>query len=240
MIVCPWEKENLNRNVCKLYFGDKEDFSETKILELEKLYDYIISKVGIKQVPIYKQLSENGFYFLETQLSISYKHSECTMGRLASYFRPKVKLYPCRDNKEVQAILSKIKENLFSTDRIALDPHYNIQTANLRYCNWITNTINDNGFTLFKIMVGSLEIGFCYFNDVGPTTNYILGGLYKEYQGKGFGVVEPLASIIHMESRNLDKVFTNVSSNNLKVLQCYLECGFTIEEVNYVFAKMLR
>lgn len=240
MVACPWEKENLNRNVCELYFGDKEEFSETKILELEELYDYIISKVGIKQVSIYKQLSENDFYFIETQLSISYKPSECTIGRLANYFRSKIHLYPCRDNKDVQAILLKIKENLFSTDRIALDPHFDIQTANLRYCNWISNTINDSNFTLYRIVVGSLEIGFCYFKDDGLTTNYILGGLYKECQGKGFGVVEPLASIIHMENLNLNKVITNVSSNNLEVLQCYLECGFTIEKVNYVFAKMLR
>lgn len=240
IINCFWEEENLKRKTCEI----KLDASELlpKLEEFTDLcsdYEYQIVKARDRDIRLYKQLSEYGFYLTETQIEVSFdKKGFDKMGHIAKKYIDRITLSYCEDDASVQSTINKITDNLFFTDRIALDPSFNIAIANQRYRNWIKNTIDRNNHHLCKILFGSKEIGFGYFSVDEGFVNYILGGIYPQYQKLGLGISIPLVPIVYMKSENVEKISTHISTNNLNVIRCYIEAGYNVCDIKYVFAKI--
>lgn len=235
---CVWEKDNLQKNTCEVTLDQDEVLTSAQIQTLESNFDYLVVKTPEKSVAAYKTLCDNGFHFVESQIDLHFRVSkQNTQSKLVKYFLPKVRLEKC-DEKQTAIIIRKIYEGLFTTDRISLDSNFGIKCANKRYANWIMNTIKNPDYELCNYYVGNINTGFCYFRKTETAIHYILGALYPEFQGRGFGIVEPLVSCIFMKEKGYKAVDTSVSSNNLDVLKCYMECGFTIERIKNIFVKV--
>lgn len=237
---CTWEESNLGKKTCEVTLSTEDDDSclnQVKTHETE--FGYIVCKVPDCRISLYKELSQLGYYFVENQISITYRQTtNPRMGKLAKRYLEKIILKPVQDKDGMEYILSKIGENLFFTDRIALDPSFGIEQANKRYANWIRNTYGNPEYDLFEICLNDKAIGFSYFKTNSDTTDYLLAGLYPEYQSSGFGVMIPLASVSFITARGIKHIETSISSNNINVVRCYMECGFDIQKMTYVFAKV--
>jgi len=237
---CVWEMANLNKKTCEVTLNRNEKINIDEIQKIERTFGYVVVKVPDKSVSSYSQLERMGYSFIETQFNIKY----CSVlanssSKKVKYFANKISLKVCDNRDSINNIIDRINQGLFTTDRIALDSNFGIEIANKRYSNWILNTIAQHGYELCDIFVGKLNVGFCYFSNNESDVHYILGGIYPEYQGKGFGIVEQLVSCIYMENHGLQNVVTSISSNNIDVLKGYLECGFEITAINNVFVKVL-
>lgn len=240
IVNCTWEEPNLGKKTCEVIVSSDDSESVLDQLRmLEQDFEYIVCKVPDCSISLYKKLAQQGFYFVENQINITYrKTTSPRMGKLAKRYLEKIELKPVKDKRGMELILSEIENNLFYTDRIALDPSFGIVQANKRYSNWIRNTYGTPEYDLFEICLNEKAIGFSYFKTNGDTADYLLAGLYSEYQSSGFGIMVPIASISFITARGIKHIETSISSNNINVVRCYMECGFDIQKMTYVFAKV--
>lgn len=239
IIDCIWEIPNIHKRTCEIII-DNEDSNED-ILTIDRNtseFEYKVVKACDKSVPVYKALSSQGFYFVENQISITFRgHNKQRMSKVSSRFYERIELRPCLTQTSIEFVLNQINNDLFYTDRIALDPSFGVKYANIRYSNWIKNTIEKDKYELYEILVSGQAVGFAYFFIDGSKVDYLLAGLYKEYQSSGFGIAIPLASVRFMEQHSFKRIETSISSNNLNIVRCYFECGFDMLNMSYVFAK---
>lgn len=63
---------------------------------------------------------------------------------------------------------------------------------------------------------------------------FILGGLSKNYIGKGFGKTLYIQSILDVINEGFDEVSTNISVNNIPVLNLYSKLDFLFREPKYI------
>lgn len=239
IVNCTWELANIEKKTCEITIEDDEiSLDIVSLAEIESQYEYIVVKVGSKKVPIYKKLASNGFYFVENQISVSFRSKQKgSMGRMANKYFDRLNLRLC-PKENIQIILGEIGDDLFYTDRIALDPAFGIIKANKRYKNWINSTYDNQDFFMYEICLLNKAIGFAYFQKRNNVIDYLLGGLYKEYQSSGLGITIPLSAIKLLQQENMKSIETCISSNNLNVVRCYVECGYEISGMNYVFVKV--
>lgn len=71
------------------------------------------------------------------------------------------------------------------------------------------------------------------------TIDLLLNGLYKEYQGKGLGLLTPASPMMYVKMKDLQiaRELTSISSNNIPVVKLYNELHFDLFQQTYVFVK---
>lgn len=71
------------------------------------------------------------------------------------------------------------------------------------------------------------------------TIDLLLNGLYKEYQGKGLGLLTPASPMMYVKMKDLQiaRELTSISSNNIPVVKLYNKLHFDLFQQTYVFVK---
>ncbi|MED4454442.1 hypothetical protein [Metabacillus fastidiosus] len=236
-----WESRNLDKAVLELTF-DKND-RNIKIIEdlKEENHDYIVAKVPIRNIELIHQLEEEGFRFMETQFSLVKKIKEDNIipSQLKS-LSSKLNWEPVVTHTHLDEVLKKIDENLFETDRIALDPYFNIKIANKRYQNWILDQFHKDDYEVYEIIFRGKKVGFFFIKLESSIVSILLAGIYREFReyGLGFSIIYTPLKLSLLTEKKIAK--TRVSSNNLEVLRLYQTFGYMINDVEYVFRKFIE
>lgn len=69
------------------------------------------------------------------------------------------------DTNDLDVLLNEIRDGMFRTDRVCLDPHFSpVQAAN-RYEGWISDEL-DRGSQTYKLTYKDSSIGFFTFKDL--------------------------------------------------------------------------
>lgn len=239
---CVWEIDNLGVKTCEVVCENDEIIEERELNDLEKTFKYIVVKVSKGLFRNFEILSKNGYIFNEAQLSVSKQFKNFVSNdKLVNYCLNKTYLSKCNDKTELDFVLDKMN-GVFDTDRIAINPNFGIDLGNKRYRNWIDGEFGNSNFYLYRIMSNDSCVGFCSFKKHESYIDYQLGGLFDGYRNSGLGLIIPLCPYKHMLlSEGMEKLCckTKISSNNPNVVNCYLYCGYRIDEVCYVFTKNL-
>ena len=106
-------------------------------------------------------------------------------------------------------------KNAIADQRSGLWVELDLLTENKNYCTYLK--INKN------------LIGFIIWNQGG----FILGGLSRNFIGKGFGKTLYIQSILDAMNTGLKEISTNISVNNLPVLNLYSKLGFSFRSPKY-------
>lgn len=236
IVEATWEKQNLNKNVLEVTIGkDEPDLNLDEVNNND--VDYIVVKVSCKNSFLTEKLHAGGFVFIENQISL-YKHISEGIPPKFNALSQKIELISITGTDDLDALLLNISDDMFSTDRIALDKRFGIRIANHRYRNWIRNEFGKENTELFTINKKDNPIGFVMaslteHNEV----NIQLGGIYTRYQSSGYGygiVGKPIEHYARLEKKTLK---TKVSSNNMDILKIYIAMGYQIEDMEYVWVK---
>jgi ribosomal protein S18 acetylase RimI-like enzyme len=237
LIEALWEKENLGLKVLEIQY-EEEDTLDSKV-SYDK-YEYILARVPAGKVDIVHKLEKEGFVFLETQLNIIKRVREIeNESRFTKRLSKNIEYVKVEDQLVFESVMSKIDDDLFSTDRISLDPMFNKSIANKRYKNWIKTEFKKSSSEIHEIRYNSESIGFSMMRIEGEIMHVLLAGLYSDFKGSGLGftiINEPLKLA---KEKNLKFVETNISSNNIGVYRLYMSYGFNIKRVNYVMRKVV-
>ena len=191
-------------------------------------------------------LEDNGFRFMETQLSFQYD--------LSKYRTPpelEKLLYPI-SIREVPHEISKWKEvsdrispDLFETDRIALDPLFGPQIGCMRYRNWILDLekMTDSHLLLFcDPSDENIEYGFTIdrLDEKTKTLHGILGGVFTDCDKPGIGFSIYDASFRNDIKRGAKILKSAISSNNPPVMAVDSALGISIRKLTYVWRKQFN
>ncbi len=240
VVDCTWELTNLDKRVCEITVCIGDIFNKDSLLSNIVGYDYVVVKVPMNHIGFNFGLSSMGFAVVEAQINISKKYKDFDFNdRLVRRLSPFVNEEDISSDNDLDEILSKITPDMFSTDRIYLDPHFELGLSSRRYKNWIKTEYEKKTSTIKKILYEDKLVGFVMERLNDGVLNGMLGGIFEEEQTEGLGLLTACASFVTAQNNNLPFKLgrTTISSNNLPMLQIYNYLKFKIDSMSYVFVK---
>ena len=241
IIDCFWEQANIGKKTIEFVFGADESYDSEKVKQMVTEYEYSVAKVHCGNISCLLGLQADGFILIETQIGLSKKIADFRFDdKMVRFVDKRVNYHTITNEKEMHSVLDSITENMFSTDRIYLDPSLGPKLSLRRYHNWIESEFR-KGAILYESELKGERVGFGLFKLNDTTMNVLLGGIYERYQNNGIGILTACGPILFSKSHDLNpyQEITSVSSNNFPVLQFYNYLDFTISKMSYVLVKHL-
>lgn len=240
IVDCVWEIKNLGERVCEISIDLEDSFDEGFITSSVKDFDYQVIKVPMNMPDFNIGLSNLGFTLIENQINISKKFEDFDFDdRLVKYMIKHIDEKVITTESELDDILNQITPDMFSTDRIYLDPHFGKEASMRRYTNWIRTEFVNNASIVTKNYFDGREVGFGMYRDNNGNRVGLLGGIYESGQAEGFGLMTGCISFLAGKKYNkpFKLINTTISSNNVPMVQIYNYLHFKIDSMRYVFVK---
>ena len=237
---CPWELANLDCRVAEVHAQYDEHIDERALLELELEHDYVVVKIEAGSMQNQMILSKCDYSLAETQLSIqkAKKDWKWNQDPFANKMMPLLSAERIETEEKFAELMSKISSQMFTTDRIYLDPKFGADYSVRRYKNWI-RTEWERGSLVYKHLFRGKYVGFSLCRLVGDELKCLLAGVFEEYQNIGLGFWVPLIPEI-IATVPYKSYTTQISSNNIAVYRLYNWQQFQICKFEYVFVKHIE
>ena len=230
-----WEKRNLGVTSVEVVI-DQADSIEAIINALEKLdAEYQVVRVPVGRIDLYELLQKYGFNFIEAMCHPCYELSD-----FHSPFEEKendVGYEEITSKEALEEIFRYVKDGMFNTDRISLDPHFSTDQSTNRYIGMIKDKL-DQGAVACSIVRGENNIGFFVLSKpCSDIFDVVLTGLFPQYQGKGLGFHIVLQMLNFARDKGAKLLVSHVSVNNKKSFELHLKHGFKTAPIEYLFVK---
>lgn len=238
VMIADWEVRNIGKSAVELQISDGDTLILSDLEKYIKEFEYVVVKIALTDYFALKSVNASGLKFNEMQMAYECKTAQVKHSRNIEAFTRKAHFFEINTDEYLNTLLTEVTPGMFHTDRVALNPMLGPELAANRYRNWITTEFKTGRSSLFFIESNNKQfIGFAMFRVLGNYMNYLLGGIFPQYQNIGFGpqiVAQPLAYSI---TQSLDGVQTFVSSNNPNVIALYQYCGFNLNlsKTRYVY-----
>lgn len=238
---CYWELDNLGKKVAEVSVEVNDIFDKNVFDEINSSYQYVVVKVPMNMPGFNFGLSSLGFSLIETQINISKRYKDFNFDdKLVRNVSPHVSTKRVETKEELDEIINQITPDMFSTDRIYLDPHFPHDASSKRYINWMRNDFEKGKAVVNKHYYDDINVGFG-FSHIGEdgVKHGVLGGVFEKYQDMGLGIMTTCLGFImaHKTNTPFKVMKTAVSSNNPGVWHYYSHFGFKIDYMTYVFVK---
>ncbi len=241
VIDCYWELSNLSEKVVEIIIEKNDVPNLEKLNEIVSKYQYAVVKVPMNMPMFNIGLASSGFFLIETQLNISKRYKDFNFeDKLIRKIYPHIHSEIVNSYEALDDLLSKITPDMYSTDRIYLDPHFDHSKSSQRYINWIRTEFENNKGIVTKTFYDDKNVGFSLYrlNEQG-VIHGLLGGVFEEYQDSGLGLMTASAKFIvaHKDNNPFKVIHTTISSNNVPMMQFYNYLHFKVDSMTYVFVK---
>ena len=240
IINAEWELRNLGKRTVELTL-EKDDLSRSpgeiydaiKEAETQFQSEYTVVKLKTGKPQIGMELQRNGFWHIETQIHLkaALEDAISAIKKTATLFE-KASVQVISSAEDVLCVQNEIRKGIFTTDRIALDPHFGVEIANRRYANWIADEV-DRGSILTYIIINDQKVGF----SLRRKTQGLLGGVFLQYQKDNYGTDCQIAGWRNLIRQGLETFYTTVSSNNLRMLRLHEAYGYRVKSLSDVFVR---
>lgn len=236
VVDCFWELANIGKKTCEVTLLPEEVIEESALLQLCAEYEYVVVKISTTNMRNSLLLGKLGFSFAETQIAIQKDlvNSVQETDFIVERYKRNSSLAKIQNEDKLNAVISKMSSNMFTTDRIYLDPYFGAEYSLQRYSNWM-RTEYTKGTPLYELKYKDNSVGFIMCRAVDNVTDALLGGVYEEYQNRGLGLLLPLVPYLMPEK--IDWYRTRISSNNLPVWKMYERLHYQITNFEYIFIK---
>ena len=236
IVDCIWEIANIGKKTCEITLSPDELIKESLLQQLCKVYEYVVVKISTTNMHNSLLLGKMGFSFAETQIAIQkdlLNQQEIT-DSIASFYLKNSCVERVINEEQLKDVLNKMSSNMFTTDRIYLDPYFGAEFSLNRYRNWM-KTEYSKGTPIYELKYKTNSVGFIMCRKDANVTDALLGGIYENYQNRGLGILLPL--VPYMMPDKIDWYRTRISSNNLPVWKMYERLQYAITNFEYIFIK---
>ena len=232
-----WEKRNLGIDCKEITIEKMDTIDEIKknpnFLEPNH---YLVVKAPTGRIEINNFLSELGFTFIESIVSLNLNVQAAILTPLQQRLNKQINYFEIKSSG-LDKLYNEIKNGLFSSDRIILDPKFTSEKSALRYINWIKDEIK-NDSKVFNISYKNDDFGFFILKKIKDDTYYpFLSSLYKDYVNSGLGFAVVRKPIEEIKKNGGKFVYTNISTNNQHALKASIQQGFYINNIQNIFVK---
>ena len=233
-----WEKRNIGVS-CLEVAVDKSDSADEVINTLKhRTEQYIVVKLDAGNTETMLKLQDIGFKFVETMFET--KNDPDKRSHVPEICRSFVNSadYHYASEEEKKTVLSEIKRgNIFTTDRIAIDPYFSKELAGQRYALWINDLLSSDKAEMIITEYSGENIGFIVMENKGKYYDPVISGLFEKYLSSGLGFVNNYCNNRYLMSKNAKRSYSHVSSNNFNNLKLALLFETEIRSLTYVFVK---
>lgn len=237
---CPWELENLGCRVAEVSVLATDMVDVNEIQKIESDYDYIVIKIESGNMHHTAIMTQLGYTLAETQMSLNKPYAEWQIkeDKLTSALLSQMKVEQIKSDEDLQELLSLMTDNMFSTDRIYLDPLFGPKYSARRYRNWTVSEYK-KGALLYKHYFRGQYVGFSLCKREEEKLHCLLAGNFEQYQNTGIGFWIPLIPLLYPDAQHKNYV-TSISTNNYPVWQMYNRHHYTVTRFDYVFIKHIK
>lgn len=240
-----WELRNLGVKTIEISIEKSDsNFPTSKLLQtvenFRQEYDakYVVVKSDAKYPAISIDFQRAGFWLMENQIGLKAVRRD-----LLKAFEDYKKIfydevsYRAASDDDIKMVCAEIEKGMFTTDRIALDPHFGIEIANHRYVLWLKDELKRGALLHLTLHEGN-TIGFFLDKITGEKKLAgLLGGIFKNAESQNLGAAYMYAGRIFFADTDWKETKTAVSSNNLNILNLLLMFGHKITDIKNVLVK---
>lgn len=240
IVDCPWELDNLDCRVVEISVSADEIIDKELIKELESKYDYLVLKIQAGRMTNNIIAAELGFSLAETQMALIKNKRDWNLENdlLTKRLLEQLSVERISSENDFEELMSLITEDMYSTDRIYLDPEFGPKYSMRRYKNW-TRTEWERGSLLYKHFFRGKYVGYSLCKTHGDELVCLLAGCFEQYQKTGIGLWIPLVPEL-LPNVQYTKYTTHVSTNNIPVWQMYNHQKYVVGGFDYVFVKHIH
>lgn len=248
LIEIPWEARNLGMPAYQLE-GDIENYKlvksilEKKQAQLKENF-FVQLKVDADKINEALLAQDAGFKLIEMSISpyinLNLVGSEVLSDDIKSIYSIQPEKIQAIENystsvkhldSTIKNQITEISKETFTTDRFHMDPACKKSVADKRIGLWVEFDIfNDSKNYCTYLETSKGLIGFIIWNKHG----FILGGLSKNFIGKGFGRTLYIQAIRDVMKEGFEEISTNISINNIPVLNLYSKLDFSFRDPKYI------
>ena len=234
------EQTNLDVDAYELQAGT-DDTPEVLQAEEQRLLacgaEYLVVKTPVNRPDWLFTLPEMGYTFVETVFHVTIRRNEYHMPAAIARFDRGLTVLERTKTAEQISVYTRIRNGVFKSDRISIDPAFSLAQSANRYVNWIKQMLEDGG-RLYEVVQGARPVGFFIIHRVDAVTvDPVLMGLYDEEHNRGMGALLHKKTLDTCFAHDCKRLTSTIVSNNAKVLRIYVNAGATIADTLYTYVK---
>ena len=237
---CPWEFENIGKTTVQLNYSYEDIYNSGDVRRAVMDYEYRVAKVPCGNMDCLLGLQRDGMAVMETQLHLS-KDKDSFEKEWAKYrdFYGEIDFRLVTDDKGFSKMQASIDDNMFSTDRVSLDPSFGPHIGRQRYVTWMEREYRMKSASFWWVCLDKQDVGFMMIRIKNCIIDCLLNGLFTPFQRKGLGLLTPASPLLLsiMKKLDVDGETTTISSNNAPVVHLYNKLNFNIKRMTYVLAS---
>lgn len=237
-IEATWEERNVGVRCFEVEIEKFDQVKDVVNLLRQRNEKYFVAKVLAGRVDILLALQNEGFKFIETnfQIAIDLRKKPAPPAVCANLLTNAS--YHIADGSEVKKVIEEIaRGDIFSTDKVALDPFFSQALAGRRYALWAKDVMDSGKAKMIITEYNGESIGFNILINKGTYFDGFLGGLFKNYLNSGFGFANVYAAVNSARDLGAKKMISGVSSNNFQMMKLHLLFGLKIKRITYILIK---
>ncbi|MDD3334822.1 MAG: hypothetical protein PHI98_04805 [Eubacteriales bacterium] len=238
-----WERENLGVEAYEISM-EPGDSPELLKAEEEKLTaagaEYIVVKTPVNCAQLLFGIPKLGYAFVETVFHVEIRRADYHMPATIARFDRGLTVVQRKNPEEQQRVYALIRDGVFVSDRVSIDPAFGVTLGGNRYANWLKTMLAKGGF-LYEVLQGDKPIGFfviCRKDE--KTVDPVLMGMYDEQNDRGMGALLHKKTLDTCFTHECGRLTSTIVSNNAKVLRVYVNAGATITDTLYTYVKHLK
>jgi hypothetical protein len=231
-----WEKRNLGVSCVEVTLDRDDDMNVVDLALAEVDAEYLVIKIPCNRTDLLFQLQTLGFTVAEVLSTC------CHDGQLAPLSRVQKKILDSltcarASSDDLETIYSELKNGMFTTDRVAVDPKFGIESAGRRYAGWLSDGLH-RGSHVYSLTHKNLHVGFFVMEPRTPHEWYAtLGGVFPQHQRSGFGYFMNYLEVTTAVAQGAKRIFTSFSSNNPAISAIHFVLGYRLILQQYVFIR---
>lgn len=235
-----WEYRNLGVNCTELNLDPNDSMVAFKEA-LETLDSgYQVIRIPSGRTDLLLAAQNMHFQVIEMSIQIAKVVDEYSLPKIFKRFESHI-IVSEATQEDIDRVLNLMRNgDLFTTDRISLDPYFTSEQSGERFYNWTKDSL-DNGAHIFiaKYKGESAGFGVNYTTD-GKRYVALFGGVFPEFAGKGLGFTALHTNMVSIINQGGTSIVTAVSSNNQPILRLHESFGYQVQELHYVLIKHHR
>ncbi|MBE5871819.1 MAG: hypothetical protein E7294_11250 [Lachnospiraceae bacterium] len=235
----PWEKRNLGVRSAEYRFESNDATGDIpKELTEGTPYDYIQCRIPAGRMDLVYCLQKEQFRFAETSLDLSADLRRLQLPKIYQTFEKELDYYKIDDR---EAVYERIRQGIFDTDRIYLDPAFQKEQSGIRYANWCRQEVEAGTTQVYEVFCKENKIGFFALKEhSAKEADSLLAGLYEKQTAMGWGFAVLYYPMLQAKLEGKRRIVTTVSSNNPDSVRMHLRLGYEIRNLNYILIRHNR
>ena len=236
IVEAQWEKRNLKKRVFEIEIEISDNVTSIQKALQDLTADYVVIKLSTKLHSFIDPIQTFGFKFIELITHTKYEGQLPELNAIEERFLAYVSA-----NRISQSNLNKLRDQInsgmFQTDRISLDAEFGKEFSARRYLGMIEDECS-RGAQIYQISFEDQMIGFFVLREVSQGLFLSsLGGIFPNFQNKGFGVLMNYFQIYKSFESGGNQIYSTFSSNNLGATAIHWRFNYSLANQEYIFIK---